>query len=411
VILLWLAIALMIVDLFATHRVLNALLTLIGDAYAGQAPGPVQFLFTRAAQDAWKTPVQAYLEKARLFYTWSRYAVLLGGVVLAGWFTARVLGSLPEIRRWRVDRPWPALFLAAVLLGLCSAIRVFGPFAGRLITISFLVRLGKRAWLPLGVYWMVAAIVLYAAWPYLWGDPVGHLMDALQRMSRFPWMGRVLYDGLLYSVTEIPWHYVPRSMLFQLTLPAILIGGLGLWVALASLRDPPRRADVVLLLVWLSLPLLAVVAFGARIYDAFRRMMFILPPLFLLAAIGFRYLFNLLPGTAWRGLLVAIAVLPGLVAIARLHPYEYIYYNELAGGVRGAFRRYELDGWCISHREAIEHLNGIAPPLSRVVVPMESHTVEPFARGIWSSTQSGQMPPGWAARQDSRSSVRVETPT
>jgi hypothetical protein len=68
------------------------------------------------------------------------------------------------------------------------------------------------------------------------------------------------------------------------------------------------------------------------------------------------------------------------VAIVRLHPYEAIYYNELVGGVRGAFRRFELDGWCLSYREAIETINAVAPQGARVGVPTEAFTVQPFAR-------------------------------
>ncbi len=33
--------------------------------------------------------------------------------------------------------------------------------------------------------------------------------------------------------------------------------------------------------------------------------------------------------------LIALVVLPGLIGIVRLHPYEYIYYNTFIGGEAG----------------------------------------------------------------------------
>ena len=36
-----------------------------------------------------------------------------------------------------------------------------------------------------------------------------------------------------------------------------------------------------------------------------------------------------------RGLAAALLLIPGLVGVLTLHPYEYIFYNSLIGGVRG----------------------------------------------------------------------------
>jgi hypothetical protein len=38
--------------------------------------------------------------------------------------------------------------------------------------------------------------------------------------------------------------------------------------------------------------------------------------------------------------------------MARLHPYEYIYYNRLVGGVTQAYRDYETDYWGTAFSEA-----------------------------------------------------------
>jgi hypothetical protein len=44
------------------------------------------------------------------------------------------------------------------------------------------------------------------------------------------------------------------------------------------------------------------------------------------------------------------------VTLVRLHPYEYLVYNSLVGGLDGASRRYDLDYWFGSMPEAINYL-------------------------------------------------------
>jgi hypothetical protein len=78
--------------------------------------------------------------------------------------------------------------------------------------------------------------------------------------------------------------------------------------------------------------------------------------------------------------LVLAALLPAILAILRLHPYEYVYFNELTGGVRGAFRRYELDYWALSYREAAEYLDREASQETVVAVVDPVHVFQSYAR-------------------------------
>jgi len=43
-----------------------------------------------------------------------------------------------------------------------------------------------------------------------------------------------------------------------------------------------------------------------------------------------------------------------LLRTVHLHPYEYIYYNELAGGLRGIENEYELDYWGAAYKESAQ---------------------------------------------------------
>lgn len=55
------------------------------------------------------------------------------------------------------------------------------------------------------------------------------------------------------------------------------------------------------------------------------------------------------------GLVLVLVLLAGpIIHIVKNHPYEYVYFNELAGGTEKAYGRYELDYYYHSTREASE---------------------------------------------------------
>jgi hypothetical protein len=104
--------------------------------------------------------------------------------------------------------------------------------------------------------------------------------------------------------------------------------------------------------------------------------LFILPPVFLMAGVAF----SAIKQPKWQVALIALAILPGIMDGIRLHPYEYIYYNRFIGGVNGAQRRFELDYWATSYREAAEYVNSVAQPNSYVWVEGPAHIFEIYAR-------------------------------
>lgn len=75
--------------------------------------------------------------------------------------------------------------------------------------------------------------------------------------------------------------------------------------------------------------------------------------------------------------LMVLCLVPGIVDAVRLHPYEYVYYNRFAGDV---FRKYELDYWGTSYREAANYLNETAPENATVWVDGPSHIFSLYAR-------------------------------
>jgi hypothetical protein len=338
-----------------------------GAVRAAAAGGPN--LLTRIASDIQKVEPEIYIQRYFTLFLQARsiYFLLLTFFLI---FIYRKLA--PTTLQSLISILIPAIFL-----GLATSIRILGPLAALLITIYALQRNGTKAIPILIIYAAFALIALYATWPYLWPDPPGRFVESLRVMSQYPWPGQVLFNGVEYESTGIPRSYLPVLLGIQLTEPVWALFLAGLTVAIAGFVKRREYVDLLALtLVWFALPLAGFILSRTPLYDNFRQVFFILPPVFLMAGLVFEQIKRIALQTA----LIALVVLPGLIGILRLHPYEYIYYNTFVGGESGAFRRFELDYWGTSYREAAGWLNQDAPPEANVWVDGPAHLLELYLR-------------------------------
>jgi hypothetical protein len=274
-------------------------------------------------------------------------------------------------------RDFPSAFRilpSAFLLGFTTSLRILGPFAGLIVGYYALRTQGKKALPTLIPYAIIAIITMYLTWPYLWTNPVGHLFGSLKAMSAYPWTGLVLYNSIKYASTRLPYSYLPVLFGIQLTEPVWALTLAGVVVSIIGWHE--KRKLIELVILWFVIPFVGFIIFHSALYDNFRQIIFILPPIFWLAGVAFEKIKN----TKRKIALVALCLLPAIVGIIRLHPYEYIYYNSFIGGMDGAAGRFELDYWGTSYREAAEYVNKIAPANSVIWVEGPSHLFELYAR-------------------------------
>jgi hypothetical protein len=267
---------------------------------------------------------------------------------------------------------------AGVVLGLTVSIRIFGLWAGILVAGYILWKSGRKAWLVLTTYALIAIIAMYLTWPYLWPNPIGHFFETIRIMTQHPWPGSVLFNGASYPANDLPASYVPVLLAIQLTEPVWILFFAGLAVAIygftkARLR---QRELLVLTLLWFILPLVTFIILRPTLYDNFRQAFFIVPPIFFMGGLAF----DQFRRPVMQAGLIGLAALPGLTASVRLHPYEYVYYNQFLGGVDAAVDRFELEYWGTSYREAAREANRIAPPNANIWVDGPAHLFNRFAR-------------------------------
>jgi hypothetical protein len=261
-----------------------------------------------------------------------------------------------------------------------SSLRVAGPLAGLIVLVHAFWRLRWKA-LPLAAaYTVISGATTYFGWPHLWGAPISRYWSTVRHMSELTHGGLELFAGHLYPASQLPVTYLPTLLALQLTEPALLLCCMGLVLSVISFFRAKVRAPLLLFVVWGLGPVVLILGLHSTLYDNGRQTYFTLVPLFILAGLAFEWLFGLVQRPRFKALVVTLAILPGIVAGVRLHPYEYVYYNSLAGGTAGAYGRYEMDYWATSLQEQTDYLNSVRFAPINVLVYGPARLVIPYAR-------------------------------
>ena len=235
----------------------------------------------------------------------------------------------------------------------------------------------RRVLKTAGAFAAAGAATLYAISPYLWSDP-REFAEALRVLSEHPNTPWELFQGRLVRADDLPWRYVPTWVAITTPPFTLLLGGVGVvgaaWRAAArpgrALRNTPLRFEL-LLTACLTAPPLAVAALGAHAFNGWRHLYFLHAPLCLLAASGLR-----LPASrdaAWvrRGTYAAagVAAVGILIAMARIHPLQHVYFNFLVDRTTPERLRaqYETDYWETASLGMLRHLARAYPSPSLCV--------------------------------------------
>lgn len=290
-----------------------------------------------------------------------------------------------------------AVLLPAIFLGITTSIRVLGPLAGLLVGIYFFFMAftnktlhgSGRPWLAFLLYGMVALVTMFIAWPYLWESPFSRFSEVFRLMSDNPTNLSVLFGGEVYRAGELPRRYMPSMLGTTLTEPVWILFIFGLIAGYRKLKTDysPNQASnlmsATLTLSWFVILVLYVLIRKPAMYDGIRHFLFILPPVFIFSGFAFELVFDFVNrrlSSNWLyAALVVFLLLPGVLAIARLHPYEYTYYNSLLGGTGNAFRKYETDYWLTCYKDAIEELNSTLSKPANLFVHREAYVAGYYA--------------------------------
>ncbi|MBL8063657.1 MAG: hypothetical protein JNK32_11590, partial [Anaerolineales bacterium] len=167
-------------------------------------------LFALLVDNTNRLPVENYIHKAVAAHL-ERAALILVFIPVAA---QKAYADFKQTGRMKIFstlalKIYSLVFVAGMLLGLSTSIRLLAPMAGVLIA-GYAIWTGGRKALPaLIVYFALAALASYLTWPFLWDSPTFHFLEAFQVMRDFPFTGEVRFMGDNIAPTDLPWFYVP----------------------------------------------------------------------------------------------------------------------------------------------------------------------------------------------------------
>lgn len=191
-------------------------------------------------------------------------------------------------------------------------------------------------------------------WPYALQAPIKHPMEAFTEMAKFAVSLRQNFEGSLVWSDLLPWYYTPKYIF--ITIPLAVLIGLLLYLFAGALKKENRFTTFVVYFACVF-PIFWLVYSHANVYGGWRHSLFAYPFMTIAAGLGFNALVDVVKQKYLKIaflLLPVILLIPEAFFIAKNHPYEYTYFNTLAGGVNGAYGNYELDYYYHSTREASE---------------------------------------------------------
>ena len=189
--------------------------------------------------------------------------------------------------------------------------------------------LSKKTMLVLLIAPAIILGVLYLSWPYLWNDPV---FNFLKTITYYRSEGTNIIYQPLFVRGQL--NFYPLAWIFLTTPPVILLF-LFLGTAAFRILKKNEKEVYVLWLLWLLAPIARVSFSKFAVYGGVRQIMEFIPAMALIAGLGVHLAVRKL-GKFKFVLLAAVLVLL-VYPLIRLHPNENVYFNFLAGGVKGAF--------------------------------------------------------------------------
>ena len=245
----------------------------------------------------------------------------------------------------------------AVLLALPQPLQRHWRETGRFIT---------RSMMYLSPAFVVAYLIMIAAWPWAALAPFNPVRGLFE-FAKFQKHIETLLDGKIYAMEAVPRLYVPIYIMIRVSLMtlagaaiALLFAGAQPLARRAGWR-PSSRREITLIVLAVAFPLACQIIARGPAFTGLRHFTFVLPPIAVLAGIGIDAAVMAL--SSWRKPFGYAALAAAGVyftwnasVLLRLHPYEYLYYNPVVGGLYGASRLYVTDYWVNIMPEAVSKL-------------------------------------------------------
>ena len=291
-------------------------------------------------------------------------------------FAALYIFSIYQMVKFIIELPKPSkttIFLLSLGIGITIASRIAG-----LLLIPYLVMFSGLYFLATSKrkelfvsdnlarlrkivgYVLLVSVLGYVFcipfWPYALMDPIKHPFEALTFFSNYHTSLRQLFDGKIIWSDSVPWNYIPKYMFISTPL-IVFVGILFYLIFLPVIRFRKKYFWAFMFLFICIFPIYYVIHKNSNLYGGWRHLLFAYPGFVVIAALGFDTIINVFKNRIVRYVIIAgmliLSFFP-LKFIIKNHPYEYVYFNEVYGGIKNAYGKFELDYYFHGLKEATE---------------------------------------------------------
>jgi len=216
----------------------------------------------------------------------------------------------------------------------------------------------KKKFLWICIISLISWFLSILLWPFALQGPVKNVLESYDVMAHFPSTFRQIFEGKVEWSDFMPWYYLPKSMV--ITIPVIVLTGLALFLLFSlKKKDPEKKFLFGCLIFSIAFPVLFVVYEKSNVYSSWRQFLFIYPGIVLMASIGFFHFFEFVKKKYLKWGLAVLIVLLSIHPLKFMYKnpqFYYMYYNQLVGGLKGAYSNYETDYYYVSQTKASEWL-------------------------------------------------------
>ncbi|MDR1757900.1 MAG: phospholipid carrier-dependent glycosyltransferase [Bacteroidales bacterium] len=344
-------------------------------------------------------------------------------------FAAMFMAGLYYIHKFITEYPKPKIRTCvklAIAIGLSIAIRAGGillyAYFGFFLLVYFLIinkpkhyfqiqhlKIAGHLLLKFILIVVAAFLITIPLCPYIMPAPIHNTMEAFSGLSHFSTALRQLFEGELQWSDMLPWYYTPKYIL--MTIPTAVILGVILFFCFLKQNKKTGFENFMIGFAFIF-PIFWIVYSNANVYGGWRHAIFAYPPMVIAAGLGFHALIDFIQSRITKRelqknsdfqfstsnfqfikvpyylaiVLPFLLLIPPALHILRAHPYEYVYFNELAGGMKKAYGNYEMDYYFHSTREASEWIiahattDSVTPGKKIKVVAWHNASVQYFFR-------------------------------
>ncbi|HYQ56762.1 MAG TPA: tetratricopeptide repeat protein, partial [Draconibacterium sp.] len=275
------------------------------------------------------------------------------GYIIATYYTVRFFDFWPKVKlrymigliigiAFTISNRAPGVLLYGYFLLFAGSYYIF------VISGKEFYKLGKYKdqILRFAVYFGIILLISYFSslilWPKGLEEPLTAVYDSIVTFSKFPWSLTTLFNGIQKMSKSLPVSYAPKYLLIGMPLFTI-VGFIAYILSIVKHNNP--NPIMILLIFGCIFPIIYIIYQKSNIYGGMRHLTFVVIFYVVVASKGWLYLFGFFKNRYKLAPLIFLVILIFLPArhMVANHPNQYVYFNELIGGMKGGYANYDLD--------------------------------------------------------------------